>query len=240
MISDSARELIDWVAGLPAGADVAFCERSFGDPADPAAHSFNWCDVHLPAGPDVLITVSSPGHCDRPDCPLDSLEVAYDALLTVRFVDGQVLGVTLTLPDGFQVPVCDEELFSSMAADWNWFWRTQLTADPDEPGVWHKPAWTPAAVAAALAGWAHQWAGRDDLTFTLVPAAVYDGDEDDLTDEEIEALADGIEFIDLGDGVIATGEVFDTLLGEGPDTAARLTSAIKQALTPRTDFRPGD
>lgn len=81
--------------------------------------------------------------------------------------------------------------------------------------------WTTTSVHAALGDWTRTHTGRDDLEFVFVA---------DAASAMLGGVSNESELYDLGGGVKASGEAFDSLLAAGPDDAAEIIQKVRHLL----------
>jgi hypothetical protein len=211
--SDFARLATEWLTGLPYGATVRW-GHDLATPAD-GVHT-GWIDVFVPeacakTGCNWLICILSPDDEDAGVADgVETVTAAQDTAIRgawehFDWVPGSIVQLGCHAGDDLV------ETAAGMV-------RT-------------RPAWTTGALNAALSKWAARLAGRGDVRWVF---------DRDLTTSlaftaatVAERIADGDEeTFDLGDGVLVSSTAFDALLDAGPDVAADITSALKDAVVP--------
>lgn len=102
-----------------------------------------------------------------------------------------------------------------------------IAEHPDRRVLHRSDAWSSAAINRALSEWCRVHAGRNDISFTYDAVAAQASGR--ALDERISDALAGDTYL-IGDNIKVADNVMDILLRLGPDDAAELTQAIRDAL----------
>lgn len=206
--NDFIEQVRAWLAAQPRGATVRW-NHDLARPAEDV-HT-GWVDVNAPelcetCSLNWLLTIRGPDPDEGPADGYETLEVPHDVAVRGQW---------------------DHE------SHW-WVDGTVEVLDHPEPedltgGVRTRPAWSTAALNAALTDWAERVAGRGDLVWALDPGIVSPLVE--VAMERIDSIKAGTEeTYDAGGGVRITSSAMDELLAMGPDDAAQLMARLRDQI----------
>lgn len=225
---DGYADIVGYLEGLPQGAEVRW--GSDGMSVD-KPWSATWVDVQVPeiekhAGLNWVWTILHTADRDADD--------DTDAPTTIRAGwDADLYYVWGPIPEGGQWFVATHVCPSAFLPDALEIARLHAAREvaPDERITGRRGAWTAQHISALLAMWALNHAGRDDIVFVFDPESVGLSPLAKVAAERAKGIDAGVdESFDAGDGIRVHGDVMDEMLALGPDEAAELMSAIKDAI----------
>lgn len=195
----------------------------------------SWADVYIkemcvPLEASWLATIVS--HSDEEEEGYGYWKVAHDAILSIEFADDTVPTRRTLLRPGrppLDIPIGEDEMEESDFY-WNYYRQDRYLDSGAQTPTYLLPVWTTSKIAEVVEDWIERISGHrfrleidGDLRSPFEEQAI-------RAKEEIEAR--GVEnFHDLGDGLLTTDEVMDSLL-EDPHGAAEITAEIKKATRP--------
>jgi hypothetical protein len=212
-------DIVNWLVSVPADATLTWGD----DHVRTADVHTGWVDVRI-AGADLdmnwVWTIVDPDDDDA-GADMTTISVPFDRTLWAIFDDETFwfLPAPAFVTTRDAIPGDADRVAL----------ETAIAAHPDKRSLVARPAWSAAALDAALADWAAVHAGRGDVRFVFDPEFIPHAGMLAGLDEIAAAVADGTaDTYEIGKNLRATGAVFDQLLALEPDEAADIMRHLNE------------